>query len=1242
MFFLRIKRFFLYVALHDFFLFRLLICRLSFSYSKMGRNKNKTAKLTQALHRLKDERDGLVTAPPTARDPEDFYFDPYERQPRSAQDHIVSEDSLTIFLDPDIRIFPQDYSLSHLPPVRGKRTKTSDDRRFLNYWRRKERNDPRNVIDSIDPKKVIHARSHADVERVYLRFVDLASKTEVLLIGLDTEGEVNGSPVTLQMSASLVYDSEDTESVHVVFQLQSLRDMAAPAHVFEEGIPDKIGKIILIPNSSFHGKNIATDLAKTACLVDLPQHCLDNVKLSDSERDFTLAEAIGRGDVGDWLDGEPGFFDQISLKNAVEFVEPHLILDKNPDFRHDNTDYIEKKGPLVPALLTYALIDARRAARAHWLFVKRLGLAPGALSATLRHPFRLSDLSTQNILSSYANTINKPVEELGNRNLSSPEIESVIKLREVTPKITEDMEVFQRGIIKFRKIKMSIARCAKNQRDGKKVIDDIVFVTDKYFSAKRVLLGGPYVAEPDTPDTPDKVRAFSFPVELPPHPSPAPPPPPIPAPSSLAAPQPAPPLPAASAPTPSPRPAPPLPTPLPVQSNRSETHADPDAAGPSSFGEISEFAREGKLPEENPRKALSSESSGEESDVMDFKRKRPNNKIVDLNNNESYTANEMRNFLTRPKPNDNLSSSQTESVPFRPDSVPNIQITIPKIQSNPQPVPHPSLSTPFTNWEPMEIIESRPSKRSRPESQNRPPPSNLRSTDLSVRLGGNVRSVPPRDFDPNFNDHKLKSLFGRLKIAREQYFNDILDNAFHPSEPIMADRFLQILVEFRRHHDERSRMWNVMRAMLTYFSRDARKFVLRVYEEGVFGNNILNLVVRLNFYSLLPSVILYDIFAPQHSSTNLGEAVLNFSDNAVAEILAFVAENVDAPENVIRKMQNCDFFRNFWVDFRCTRWSEKTVKEFIEFVSEKTGIPIPSVALPLFVRVRIDAIMPKFFEGEIELQDFYQMCVAVTMDDERLFRVCLSHVAKQSNSLARYISEIKNIPFFPNPTASNFIPDCKMPFNRALHGLACRKATVINSHSAAVNFEDKIKDSQFIAIHYHRSSLIKKTECTLISFRFQSNIFFYSRRQSRNYKSMVVSALRRYEENKRFFLFRTAEARGFLEAELEWFPASVVDASDLASKNSVRPSLAEMALALRHGDYCRRALHFTDMALPSAAALQHLDIAAGVLYDFCVCFLHLTGQDIRHAYELGRKRKRDESGDRDSGSSSSSASRRRR
>ena len=288
-----------------------------------------------------------------------------------------------------------------------------------------------------------------------------------------------------------------------------------------------------------------------------------------------------------------------------------------------------------------------------------------------------------------------------------------------------------------------------------------------------------------------------------------------------------------------------------------------------------------------------------------------------------------------------------------------------------------------------------------------------------------------------FDDKLVKQIFGRLKNAREPDFMSILETARAPTERMIADRFIRVLKEFRRHHDERNRMYAVTRAMMNFFAAEQREFLLRVVAERIYSDNVLNIIVRLNYYSLLPSVILYDLFAKQHSGANLTEAVRNFSKNAILENVKFLCLHTNMPEKVVDKIRECEFFRDFKVDIAESRWSEKVIKNFVDSVCETAGIDIPDVALPLTVRVRVDTILPIFFRSEIELPDFYQMCVNITTDNTDLMTYCISYVGEKSNTLTKFMSGVQNIPFSPKPDASDFIPQCVSPPNPALHDIAC-------------------------------------------------------------------------------------------------------------------------------------------------------------------------------------------------------------
>ena len=147
----------------------------------MGK-KNKRAKLELALHQMRDERDNETSGEKPRISP-DLAFEGREQE----QDRHNREGALVIPLDPDI--FIEDLPTSVLRPSRGRRTKSSDEARVIEYLQSRELRAPGGELDEIDTNTVLHARSHADVNRAVDKFLEMANSVDILDIGLDLEGK---------------------------------------------------------------------------------------------------------------------------------------------------------------------------------------------------------------------------------------------------------------------------------------------------------------------------------------------------------------------------------------------------------------------------------------------------------------------------------------------------------------------------------------------------------------------------------------------------------------------------------------------------------------------------------------------------------------------------------------------------------------------------------------------------------------------------------------------------------------------------------------------------------------------------------------------------------------------------------------------------------------------------------------------------------------------------------------------
>ena len=106
------------------------------------------------------------------------------------------------------------------------------------------------------------------------------------------------------------------------------------------------------------------------------------------------------------------------------------------------------------------------------------------------------------------------------------------------------------------------------------------------------------------------------------------------------------------------------------------------------------------------------------------------------------------------------------------------------------------------------------------------------------------------------------------------------------------ERFVRILSAIRLRESKNQRPLAVAKAMQIHLSLETRKFVLRILEEKILGDDCLNAVVGLQLTPRVsPLVIINDLFTGHHSAETVEQAVANFSSHAITEILNFVAEN---------------------------------------------------------------------------------------------------------------------------------------------------------------------------------------------------------------------------------------------------------------------------------------------------------------------------------------------------------------
>ena len=100
----------------------------------------------------------------------------------------------------------------------------------------------------------------------------------------------------------------------------------------------------------------------------------------------------------------------------------------------------------------------------------------------------------------------------------------------------------------------------------------------------------------------------------------------------------------------------------------------------------------------------------------------------------------------------------------------------------------------------------------------------------------------------------------RLRYAHKSEFEGILGPNCATAESAAVERFIRILAAIRVRDSMNQCTLSVAKVMPMYIPVETRKFVLRILEEKIFGEDRLNVVVILQLTARVsPFVLLNDI-----------------------------------------------------------------------------------------------------------------------------------------------------------------------------------------------------------------------------------------------------------------------------------------------------------------------------------------------------------------------------------------------
>ena len=147
-------------------------------------------------------------------------------------------------------------------------------------------------------------------------------------------------------------------------------------------------------------------------------------------------------------------------------------------------------------------------------------------------------------------------------------------------------------------------------------------------------------------------------------------------------------------------------------------------------------------------------------------------------------------------------------------------------------------------------------------------------------------------------------------------------------------------------------------------------------------------------------------------------------------------------------------------------------------------------------------------------------------------------------------------------------------------------------------------------------------QCEFTVFRFRRRAYVFSRRHCGLSRGRVTAALSSHAREKVIFVFDKGFAVESLEAEFGFASNNLVDVRELATENNFPPKLAGMVTALVGGEMCTRAKNIPGNALPSMAAMQHLDVVASVIYKFGIQLKGLSDAEMEDLRDDTTRRER--------------------
>ena len=405
---------------------------------------------------------------------------------------------------------------------------------------------------------------------------------------------------------------------------------------------------------------------------------------------------------------------------------------------------------------------------------------------------------------------------------------------------------------------------------------------------------------------------------------------------------------------------------------------------------------------------------------------------------------------------------------------------------------------------------------------------------------------------------------------------------------------LQKLVEMKIN---KKRVFLVAKTMLLQFEDPAQlySFLHLFLRRNVFGHGRVHAIVNLQCYDFDPLILCDHLFGDTRDGAALRVAIRNFPPKQIVDVAKKVAANAADLSPLVVEMKQLGFYpENVEIADLTSKCADDKIRSFIEIICSRAGEPIPSEARPFILQLQLKPTFAAFFRGEVEIPDFYQICIEMSKGSREDLKTCIELAAVKCRNLASFLAVRARIDCPTSPiTAVTFLPICRSPINRRLHDFGLNEAVVIDSKARVRQFAGKLQETPFLAIAHHGVVVDRQSMTDLLSIRLQNMVFHFAPRLFADLLSGFVEALRAHIGEKTVFIHRK-KIMPFFERN-EWAPTTLVD---VACVDDTLVDIDKITEATVGGEFCRRGSNFSNISLPSPIALQHRAIYVSLIYEY--------------------------------------------